>query len=108
MLARLATVVEDVRVGAAGVFESVGQDGQAVESSLIVDGAGDLGCVDVDARHFDGRDAQAGPKANDVTEQGRQMNSSAKPLSRVKFVRRIGTGSMARTGSMTPDAWALT
>ena len=32
---------EDVRVGAAGVFEGVGQDRQVVEGAIVVDAAGD-------------------------------------------------------------------
>jgi hypothetical protein len=38
MLPRLAAVLQDVGVGAAGVFQGVGEDGQAVEGPFIVDG----------------------------------------------------------------------
>jgi hypothetical protein len=37
MLARLPAVVQDVGIIAAGVFEGVGEDGQAVEGAVIVD-----------------------------------------------------------------------
>jgi len=38
----LPAVAEDVGIRAPGVFKGVGQDGQAVEGSLIVDGLGEL------------------------------------------------------------------
>jgi hypothetical protein len=41
MRARAATVVEDVLVGTAGLFESVSQDGQPIPALLVVDAAGD-------------------------------------------------------------------
>jgi hypothetical protein len=41
MLSRLAAVAQDVGVGAAGFFQSVSEDGQAVESSVVVDRLGE-------------------------------------------------------------------
>jgi hypothetical protein len=38
LVPRLAAVVQDVSVAAAGVFEGVGQDGQAVEGAVGVEG----------------------------------------------------------------------
>ena len=38
MLAGLAAVVKDVRIGAAGVFERVAEDGHPVEGPAVVDG----------------------------------------------------------------------
>jgi hypothetical protein len=38
MLARLTAVSQDIDVLAAGLFESVGQDRQAVEGTVIVNG----------------------------------------------------------------------
>ena len=40
MLPGLPAVVEDVAIGAAGVFQRVGEDRQAVEGAVIVDGLG--------------------------------------------------------------------
>ena len=40
MLPRLAAVIQDVGVVAAGVFEGVGEDGQAVEGPFVIDGGG--------------------------------------------------------------------
>src|SRR5271154_6992159 len=37
-----STMTQDVGVGTAGVFQSVGQDGQVVEGSVGVDGLGEL------------------------------------------------------------------
>jgi hypothetical protein len=45
MLARLPAVVQDIGIVAAGVFESVSKDGEAVEGSVIVDGLGQGGDV---------------------------------------------------------------
>jgi hypothetical protein len=42
MRSRPSTVVQDVGVGAAGVFQGVGQDRQAVKGSFLVDGYGQL------------------------------------------------------------------
>src|SRR5262245_21529058 len=42
VLARLTAVVQDGRVGAACIFESVGQDGETVESTLGVNRLGNL------------------------------------------------------------------
>jgi hypothetical protein len=36
-------VAEDGGVGAAGVLQGVGEDGEAVEGPLLVDGRGELG-----------------------------------------------------------------
>src|SRR4051794_16460753 len=41
MLAGLSAVAEDVRVGAAGVFEGVRENGQVLEGAVVVDVAGD-------------------------------------------------------------------
>jgi hypothetical protein len=38
-------MVQDVGVVAAGVFEGVGEDGQAVEGAVVVDGLGPGGDV---------------------------------------------------------------
>src|SRR5262249_4793655 len=43
MLTRLTAVAEDVGVGAAGLLQGVGQDGQAVAGSPVVDGLGQPG-----------------------------------------------------------------
>jgi hypothetical protein len=40
---RLATMIQDVAVGAAGVFKGIGEDRQAVEGSFLVDRLGQLG-----------------------------------------------------------------
>jgi len=37
MLARLAAVIQNVGIGAARFFESIREDGQAIESRLLVD-----------------------------------------------------------------------
>jgi hypothetical protein len=47
MDAWLAAVVQDVGVGAAGVFQGVCQDRQAIKGSVIVDGLGQRGGVGV-------------------------------------------------------------
>ncbi len=41
MVAKLSEVVEEVVVVAAGVLESVGEDGKAVEGFLVVDTRGE-------------------------------------------------------------------
>jgi len=38
MFPTASAVAQDVLVRAAGVFEGIGQDGQAVEGTLVVDG----------------------------------------------------------------------
>jgi hypothetical protein len=43
MFPRLSAVIQDVLVGAAGIFEGVGQDRQAVEDAVVVDGLGKTG-----------------------------------------------------------------
>jgi hypothetical protein len=43
MLAATPQVAQDVRLIAAGVFEGVGQDGEAVERAVNVDGLGKTG-----------------------------------------------------------------
>ena len=42
MLARLTAMVQEVGVGAAGVFQGVSEDWKAVESTVLVDGFGKL------------------------------------------------------------------
>ena len=42
MLAGLLAMIEDVGIGAAGVFESVGEDGKKVEGAVGVDGLGHI------------------------------------------------------------------
>jgi hypothetical protein len=66
-------VFQDVRVGAAGVFEGVGQDGYAVQGPPVVDGLGELG----DGAAIPGqpggveRGRRAGGAAEDVPQQVR-------------------------------------
>ena len=45
VLAGLAAVIQNVGVGAAGFFEGVGQNGQAVEGAIVVDRLGQLKIV---------------------------------------------------------------
>jgi len=69
MLTGLAAVVEDIGIGAASVFEGVGEDGEAVEGAVSVDGIGEA----LDGRRFPSQvegDRSEGV-ADDVTEQGR-------------------------------------
>ena len=40
MLTRLAAVLKDIGVVAAGVFEGIGEDREAVEGAVVVDGLG--------------------------------------------------------------------
>ena len=42
VLAGLPAMIQNVGVGAAGVFEGVGEDGEAVEGTVGVDGFGEL------------------------------------------------------------------
>jgi hypothetical protein len=63
-------VGEDVGVGAAGVFEGVGQDAQVLEGPLVVDAAGDGrdgAGVPLQPRGVDGGGAE-GERAEDVAE----------------------------------------
>ena len=53
VLARLPAVVQDVGVVAAGVFEGVGEDGQAIEGTFVVDGLSQGGDVAGEPRLFD-------------------------------------------------------
>ena len=67
MLARLPAMVQDVGVIAASVFEGIGEDGQAVEGAVVVDGLSQGG----DVRRSPGgveRDGAEGI-AEDSTEQ---------------------------------------
>ena len=58
MLARLSAVVQDVRVIAAGVFQGIGQDRQAVEVAVVVDSC----CEGNDGGSAPGRIAGRGPE----------------------------------------------
>src|SRR5262249_30614594 len=48
MVAGLAAMVEDIGIGAAGVFEGIGEDGEAIECTVGVDRPRDLrrGCAE--------------------------------------------------------------
>jgi hypothetical protein len=61
-------VLQDVEVGAAGIFQGVGQDGQAIEGPLIVGGPGQRAHVRRPPRRGKGK-LRAEGIAEDVLEQ---------------------------------------
>src|SRR5262249_21263206 len=71
MLARLSAVVQDVGIVAAGIFEGVGEDGQAVEGSVVVDRLGQGDDVRCSAGGVESDRAEG--VAEDVSDKGTLM-----------------------------------
>src|SRR5271156_4922924 len=63
-----STMAQDVCVGAAGVFQGVGEDGQAVEGTVGVDGLGEGDDGDGEAGWNKGNGAERGTE--DVAKDG--------------------------------------
>ena len=96
MRPRSSQVVEDVGVVAAGFFNGIGQNGHAVECTLLVDGLshfGDCAILPGEPNGFNGERTER-KRTEDATEQTRLV---------LKFhgVRAIGIGGVHCLGSLS-------
>lgn len=92
MFTGLPTVIQQATVGATGLFESIGKDGQRVEIALCVDGAGELndGSVISGQPERINLDLLFGKRAKDI---GQPMQLSAFFL---QFKQPTATGRIAQ------------